>query len=503
MNETTGSLGSLRALASELRADLLSAKAIPAVSAGFTSGLGLLVAQIAFGSLIFSGTLAPWSSQGVGLVLFGNFAACLIFALAGGFRGTIAGLSPALVIVMATLGASMDAEGEARFVTAAGALVISAVATGVGFFLLGRFRLANLVRFIPYPVTAGFVAGIGAAVCLGALSLMGAEADVRSIPTLLEPSVLLRWGPGAAYGIALYLAIKRWGHPLILPVSVVLAVGAYHLVLAATGMSGDEARAAGLLLTSTADGGLWPPLGPADLAKVEWAALAAQIPLLLTLILIAFICVIMNVSGLELAANQELDWDREFRVTGVASVIAGLGGGTVATIVVPASLRSKLLGASTRLTGLVAAGVIGAALLLGDGMLEIVPARLVGGILIFAGLGMLDEGSGEEPRAPPLVGVRDHPADRARDHGVRTDRGRGRRHGRDPGVLRPAPQPRGPDSGALHGVRPGEQHDASGPRSRHPDGDGRAGTRLPAARLPVLRQRLLAGRSPQAVLARG
>ncbi len=389
MNEATASL---RALASELRADLLSAKTIPAVSAGLTSGLGLLVAQIAFGSLIFSGALAPWSSQGVGLVLFGNFAACLIFALASGFRGTIAGLSPALVIAMATIGATLDADGETRFVTSAAALMISAVATGVGFFLLGRFRLANLVRFIPYPVTAGFVAGIGLAVCRGALSLMGAEADVRSIPTLLEPSVLWQWGPGAAYGIALYLAIKRWGNSLILPVSVVLAVGAYHLVLAATGMSGDEARAAGLLLTSTADGGLWPPLGPADLAQVEWAALAARIPHLLTLILIAFICVIMNVAGLELAAGQELDWDREFRVSGVASVIAGLGGGTVATIVVPASLRSKLLGASTRLTGLVAAGVIGAALLLGDGMLEIVPARLVGGILIFAGLGMLDEG---------------------------------------------------------------------------------------------------------------
>ena len=154
-------------LGAELRADLLSGKAVPAVSAGFTSGLGLLVAQIAFGSLIYSGALGPWSSQGVGLVLFGNFAACLIFALAGGFRGTIAGLSPALVIVMATIGASMEAEGETRFVTTAGALVIGAVATGAGFFLLGRFRLANLVRFVPYPVTAGFVAGIGAALCLG------------------------------------------------------------------------------------------------------------------------------------------------------------------------------------------------------------------------------------------------------------------------------------------------------------------------------------------------
>ena len=134
---------SLRELASELRADILSAKTVPALSAGFTSGLGLLVAQVAFGSLIFSGALAPYSSQGVGLVLFGNFAACLLVALAGGFRGAIAGLSPALVIVMALIGSTVDAEGDALFVTTAGALMIGAVATGLCCLVIGRFRLAN------------------------------------------------------------------------------------------------------------------------------------------------------------------------------------------------------------------------------------------------------------------------------------------------------------------------------------------------------------------------
>ena len=62
-------MSAIRDLASELRADSLSAKAVPALAAGFTSGLGLLVAQIAFGTFIFSGQLAPYSSQGVGLVL--------------------------------------------------------------------------------------------------------------------------------------------------------------------------------------------------------------------------------------------------------------------------------------------------------------------------------------------------------------------------------------------------------------------------------------------------
>ena len=382
----------IRDLVSELRTDLASAKAVAALSAGFTSGLGLLVAQVAFGSFIFSGPLASYSSQGVGLVLFGNFATCLVIALAGGYRGAIAGLSPALVIVMATIGFSMDAAGHALFVTTVCALVISAVATGACCLLVGRFRVANLVRFIPFPVAGGFVAGIGGAVCLAAMSLMGAKPDWRTLPALLEPAVLWRWSPGAVYGIALYLAMKRWRNPLILPVSVALAVGSYHLALDALGISGDAARAAGLLLTSTADGGLWPAVLPADLAHVEWRALGGQVPHMLTVVLVAFICVVLNVAGLELAADQELDWDREFRVTGAASMISGLGGGTVATIVVPASLRSKLFGAATRLTGVIAAVVIGAALFLGDGMLELVPASLVGGILVFAGLGMLDEG---------------------------------------------------------------------------------------------------------------
>ena len=382
----------LRNLVSELRADILSAKAVPALSAGFISGLGLLVAEVALGLFIFSGPLAPYASQGVGLVLFGNFAVCLVIALTSGYRGAIAGLTPTLVVVMAEIGATVDAEGDARFVTTVAALMISAMATGVCCLMIGRFRLVNLVRFIPYPVAGGFVAGIGGAVCLAAMSVMGAEPDWRATQTLLEPTVLWTWGPGAGYGIALYLSMKHWGNPLILPVSVALAVGAYHLGLATVGMSGDEARTAGLLLTSTADGSLWPALGPADLVQVEWTEMARQIPNMVILMLVAIISIIMNFAGLEVVANQELDWEREFKASGVATVLAGLGGGTVGIMIVPSSLRSKLFGATTRLTGVVAALVVGIALVLGDGLLEFVPTALVGGIIVFAGLGMMDEG---------------------------------------------------------------------------------------------------------------
>ncbi len=382
----------LRNLASELRSDGVSSKAVPALAAGLTSGLSVLVGVVAYGEFIFSGPLAPYSSQGVGLVLFGSFAACLVIALTGCFRGAISALPAALLIVMAQVGATMEAEGEALFVTTVVALIIGSVASGVFLLLLGWFRTASLVRFVPFPVAGGFVAGIGAAVCLAGMSLMGVDTDWRAIPTLVEPQVIWKWIPGAVFGIGLYLALKRWRRPLILPVSVVLAVAACHLGLAVLDISGDEARVAGLLLTSTAEGGLWPVLQPADLVHVDWTAMAMQIPVLLMLLLVHLIVVIMSIAGVEMAANQDLDWDREFKATGIASVVAGLGGGTPAGMIVPASLRSKLIGAATRLTGIYAAFVFGIALLVGDGMLELVPVPIVGGILFFAGVGMLDEG---------------------------------------------------------------------------------------------------------------
>ena len=362
------------------------------MSAGISSGLSLLGAQIAFGIFIFSGALAPYSSQGVGLVLFGNFAACLLVALIGGYRGAIAGLTPVLVFVMATIAATVETEGEKLFATTVGALIISAVALGVCCLLIGRFRLANLLRFIPYPVAGGFVAGIGGAVCLAAMSLMNANLDWRMPSTLLEPTALWTWLPGFVYGAALYGAMKYWKNPLVLPASIVLGIGAYHLALSSLGFSGEEARAVGLLLTSTAQGSLWPALWPADFLHVDWSAMAGQIPNMLTLVVIALIGVIMSIAGLEVAVDEDLAWNHEFRAMGTASIVAGLGGGTVATIIVPASFRSKLFRATTRLTGVIAACIIGIVLLFGDGMLELVPTAFVGGMLVFAGLGMLDEG---------------------------------------------------------------------------------------------------------------
>ena len=378
-------------LISELRADALSTKMFSALSVGLVVGVIGSAHLISVGALVFSGSLASFLSQGTIMVLFGGFVVCLVIALTSGYRGALSTTAVPSAMVLVVIGSTTGVEEDslARFMTTATVVIVGSVAMGVCFFVVGQFRLARLVRFIPYSVAGGFIAGTGVMLCVAALSLMG--MTLETLPSLLEPDLLWRWGPGVAYGLGLYFVTQRWNSHFILPASLLLIAMLYHLVLAIFEFSGDEARAAGLLFAGTADGGLYPPFQLGDLAQVDWAAVAAQVPNILTLIVVTLIAVAMHLSALELAANVELDWNREFRAVGGAGVIAGLGAGSGGSLVFTFSILSDRFGARTRLTGVVTALVIGSVILLGDSILDLVPVPLIAGSLLFLGLGLMDE----------------------------------------------------------------------------------------------------------------
>ena len=371
---------------SELRAD-----ALPALSSGLVSGVYIVVYVFSAGGVIFSGALAPFFSQGTGTILFGTFVVCLVIALTGGYRGAISALPSPAIVVLAAIGSTIALQGDGLFMTMVATMMVSALAGGTCFLMIGRFRLTDLVRFIPYAVAGGFLAGTGGALCLAALPLMGVTPEWPMSPSLLESPALWSWGPGVAYGLGLFIAAKRWSSALLLPLSFASVAALYHLGLAFLDISVNEARAMGLLFAGIAEGGLWPAFEPGDLAHVDWTAVAMQIPDMLALVLVILLSLIMYLSGIELAANVELEWNREFKAAGVGSLVAGLGGSPPGCLSTSASIISHKLGAESRLTGVVASGVMGAALIWGDVVLTLVPAPIVAGFLVFIGLVLVDD----------------------------------------------------------------------------------------------------------------
>ena len=384
-------MSSITSLISELRADVRAGMLLPALSAGVMLGLIRILDEILFGALVFTGPLAPFLSQGIGIMLFGAVAVGLVTALTGGYRGEVSNHPTVVVIVLATIGAAIPLEGSALFMTMAAIVIVGSVATGACFLAIGHFRLADLLRFVPYPVACGVLAGVGGLITLGALSMMKATPGWQALPSLLETTVLWSWGPGVAYGLGLFLCTKRWSSPWTLPASFVLSAVLYHMSLPLLDISVEEAGAAGLLFVNAMEGTLWPPFQPGDLGYVDWVAVVGQIPNMLALVAVSLLVTVIYLNSFELATNREMEWNREFKVAGAGSVIAGLGGGPAGFMNFPYSMLNHRFGAETRLTGVITALVLGSVLLVGDAFVRLIPVPLLAGMAMFIGVGLLYE----------------------------------------------------------------------------------------------------------------
>ena len=269
-------------------------------------------------------------------------------------------------------------------------LIVVGVVTGLCFVVVAYFRIAAVFRFIPYTILAGFLSATGWVVCIAGLSAMtGMAPEWGTALQFIEPDMLWKWGPGVAYGLALFLIMRRRNSFPIVVASIVLAVALFHLSLIFLGISVEDARTAGLLMSGMQERGLWPAFRVSDLAQVDWNAIAAQTPGVLAATVVALLTLVMHLNSLELASGEELDMDREFRITGLAGAVASLGGCSPGCHMAGGSLLNRKLGADTRLTGVVAALVMGVLLFLGDELLVALPVAVIGGLLIFFGLGML------------------------------------------------------------------------------------------------------------------
>ena len=108
---------------------------VPVLSGEFNSSLKLPVAQVAFGRFTFSGVLAPYSFEGIGRPRSAILRpTCPIVARVGDYRGALAALPPAMVIVMTMIAATLEEEDEALFVIAAGEHVTGACCLSIGRF---------------------------------------------------------------------------------------------------------------------------------------------------------------------------------------------------------------------------------------------------------------------------------------------------------------------------------------------------------------------------------
>ena len=154
------------------------ASLFPSIVMGVIIWLVALVFGASFVALIFHGKLAPGYGTGLGIFLVSSIAISLFTALFSSDRSAIPSPQDTTAIIVASMAANLVALAPAEmpydilYWTVLATISLSATVTGIFFIFCGAMRIANLVRFLPYPVVGGFIAGMGWLLVQGSFSVM-------------------------------------------------------------------------------------------------------------------------------------------------------------------------------------------------------------------------------------------------------------------------------------------------------------------------------------------
>lgn len=371
---------------------------MPAVIAGMVSGTLVVSFDISLGALIFNHGLAAYLSRGIGIILISSVIVGVIVSLLSSYKPVIAAPQEDAAVILASMASSITA-GIAQkdptmspFPTIVIAIAITSVVAGGFFLLLGILRLGILVRFIPYPVAGGFIAGAGWLLIQGSISVMSGQPSALAIlpRVVLDPELLTRVLPGLVFGVLLLVVLRRFSSLLLLPVLLGGSIVVFYLSAGLAGVSVQEVLDSGWLLgpfpTSKS---LWPPIGTAELAQVDWSVLLSSAGNMAAVTIMAAITVLLSASGVELATEQEIDLDRELRATGVANIVTGGFGGMVGYLSLAESSMSYKAGSNSRISGLVAAAISCLVLVVGADAILYFPRPVLGGLIAYLGLHFL------------------------------------------------------------------------------------------------------------------
>jgi SulP family sulfate permease len=365
------------------------------LSAGAVCSLTTATFAVSYGALIFAGPLAP--AQPAGLVAM--LTACIVVGLGTALFSSLRCASAApdgnSVVVLATMAAGIgQAMGPGASLAALSAtvlvmLMVTAMSVGAAMVTLGALRAGRIVRFIPYQVMAGFLGAGGWSLAVGGLGVgLGAPVELAA---LSDPGSVEKLAAAGAVGIVLFVLVPRLKHPLALPATIVAAVAIHHAVAAWLGVPPAVQARLGWLLNVPARLPWSPPWSSGALYQVDWQALETAAPGLLAAVLVAVVTLMLSTSAIELATAKDADIDRELLAGGLSCMASGLLGGTSGTPSVSRALLLLGAGATTRLAPCVAAVLAGLVPMLYPQLLGLVPRSMLGGMLIFLGLQLLDQ----------------------------------------------------------------------------------------------------------------
>ena len=338
---------------------------------------GLTVAIVA---LPLSMAIAIASGVGPERGLYTTIIGGFLVSALGGSRFQIGGPAGAFIVLVSACVMAIGVEG----------LILATLMSGVMLMVVGGLRLGTYIKFIPYPVTVGFTAGIAVIIFssqikdLFGLSLSGAEPGefLHKLEALwqargtVSPAAI-----GVALAtIALILGVKRvrpgWPNLLIAVVAVSVGVAAMGVGVETIGSRFGE-------LPRT----LPVPSLPAVSAEAVWAAL----PFALSFTLLGAIESLLSAVVADGMTGRRHRSNAELVAQGVANIGSALFGGFCVTGTIARTATNVRAGSQGPVSGILHAVFVLTFMLVAAPLAGFIPLAALAGVLAVVAWNMAEK----------------------------------------------------------------------------------------------------------------
>src|SRR4051812_3725722 len=306
-------------------------------------------------------------------------AGFLISALSGS-RVQIGGPTGAFVVIVYGIVQKYGVDG----------LMVSTLMAGVFLIGMGLAGFGSFIKFIPYPVTVGFTAGIAVIIFssqirdLFGLSLDGKEpgelipklqALGRALPTFNPAAAAL-----AAVAVAIILALRHFrpSWPGILIAVVISAVAAWLL--------GLPVETIGTKFGGIPQSFPWPSLPAFSLAKLE-----AVLPDAISFALLGAIESLLSAVVADGMTGRRHRSNCELVAQGIANIGASLFGGICVTGTIARTATNIRAGAYGPVSGMLHAVFLLAFMLLAAPLASYIPLAALAGVLAVVAYNMVEK----------------------------------------------------------------------------------------------------------------
>ena len=393
------------------KAVVFDTQAVQAVLiATFIVGISSISSLVSYATLIFSGTCPDFLGAGVALFFLAGCMIPIIFSLFSYYPGIYGSIQSIPVAISAIMAVSLvellpNAGQKIIFSNLFVAIALSTILTGIFFVLLGYFKLGNLVRFIPYPVMGGFLAGTGWLLLKGGLQVSTSVSfQLADVFSFLKNVNMSQLACGLIFGGGILFLKRRFpSNNFIMPVSIISSIIIFLVVAKLMGHSDDYLSKTGWLIGPLPKTALWRSIEFPDLKLIEWSLILKQIGSISSIIILSAISFLLNESGVELVAGGDFEINRDLYVTGGVNVATGILGVPSSYIYIGSTTLAAGIGARHRSMGI----LIGFLLLLiffaGASFLSLFPKFVAGGLLLFLGLSLMLEWLIDARKTIPVI----------------------------------------------------------------------------------------------------